>query len=183
MNIAGHEFPLELEYFMFPAPFFEIPDMEELAKLAQLPQLTGASFGDSNLNDAGLQALAKCPRLTNLDLQGTAITNHGLSYLAALPALKYLRLKDNLQLTDACLPGLLAFPSLLEIHLQETAVTTAGLTALAPHPTLSHIVLGLHRGNHDMDGLCAVSTSMPTCTILVKGYGEFLGGKYEGRIF
>jgi hypothetical protein len=183
MNIAGQDFAVDLEYFMFPYPFSEIPDMQELEKLAALPQLTGASFADSNLDDAGLKALAKCPQLINLDLQGTQITDQGLACLAALPHLKYLRLKDNWQLTDACMPTLLAFPSLLEIQGQETSVTAAGLNALLSHLTLSHVVVSLHHDNYTQEALLAFSMQRPSCTVLVKGYGEFLAGKYEGRFF
>ncbi len=183
MNIAGQDFDDDLEYFAFPYPFSEIPDMQELEKLAALPRLTGASFGDSNLDDKGLQALAKCPQLTNLDLQGTQITDRGLSYLATLPHLKYLRLKDNWQLTDACMPALLAFPNLLEIQLQETSVTAAGLNVLLSHPTLSSVIVSLHKGNFELESLLAFSLQKPSCSVLVKGFGEFVSGHYEGKPF
>lgn len=183
MIIAGQDFADDLEYFQFPYPFSEIPNMQELEKLAAFTKLTGASFGDSNLNDAGLKALAKCTKLINLDLQGTQISDHGLPYLAALPHLKYLRLKDNWQLTDACMPALLAFPSLVEIQLQETSVTAAGLNVLSSHPTLSHVIVSLHQGNYALESLLAFSLQKPICTVLVKGYEEFVNGQYQGKPF
>ncbi len=183
MNIAGQDFAMDTEYFMFPDPFSEIPDMQELEKLAGFPRLSGASFGDSNLDDRGLEALSKCARLSNLNLQGTAISDAGIRHLAALPALKYLRLKDNWQLTDACASALMAFPCLQEVQLQETSVTIAGIISLLQHPSLSHIVVSPRNGNEDHAQLLALSASRPDCSILVKGYGEYSGGKYHGRIF
>ena len=95
IHISGIGFLRDLTHFSFPWPHREINDMSELGKLALFPDLTSASFTDTNLDDRGMYYLCMSKGIENLCLQGTAITNRGIQYLAELPRLKHLRLKNS----------------------------------------------------------------------------------------
>lgn len=152
----------------------------ELEKLKLLPELSGASFSGSDLNDAGLAILCELSKLEQLDLQGTEITNDGLCGLKKLLSLKYLRLKENDQLTNSCILHLKQIKSLCELQIQETGIDQDGLDRLAGMSSLQRIVLSAHGGNFTYERLLKLSLALPACTILAKGHGEFLNGRFDG---
>lgn len=152
----------------------------ELEKLKLLPELNGASFSGSDFNDAGLAVLCRFPKIESLDLQGTEITNDGLCELKKLSALKYLRLKENNQLTNSCILHVKQIRHLCNLQIQETGITQDGLDRLAGMPFLKNIVLSVWQGNFTYERLKALSLALPACTILAKGHGEFLNGEFEG---
>ncbi len=152
----------------------------ELEKLKLLPELSGASFSGSDLKDAGLAVLCGVSRLETLDLQGTEITNDGLCELKKLASLKYLRLKENPQLTNLCILHLKQIRNLGDLQIQETGIDQDGLDRLAGMTSLQRIVLSVYEGNFIYEGLLKLSLTLPGCTILAKGHGEFLNGTFEG---
>jgi hypothetical protein len=152
----------------------------ELEKLKLLPELRGASFSGSDLNDAGLALLCGLSQLENLNLQGTEITNDGLCELKKLESLKYLRLKENPQLTNSCILHLKQIRNLCDLQIQETGIDQDGLNRLAGMSSLQNIVLSVYQGNFTYEGLVKLSLALPACTILAKGHGEFLNGIFEG---
>lgn len=156
-------------------------DKRELEKLKLLPELSGASFSGSDLHDAGLAVLCGLSQLENLDLQGTEITNDGLCELKKLRLLKYLRLKENPQLTNSSILHVKQIPNLCDLQIQETGIDQNGLDRLAGMVSLERIVLSVHDGNFTYEGLLKVSRALPACTILAKGHGEFLNGTFEGN--
>lgn len=156
-------------------------NIRELEKLKLLPHLKGASFSGSDLDDKGLAVLCRLPQLENLDLQGTEITNDGLCELKKLPSLKYLRLKENDQLTNSCILHLKQIRSLCDLQIQETGIGQDGLDRLEGMASLRNLVLSVYQGNFHYERLLKLSLALPACSILAKGHGEFLNGRFEGR--
>src|SRR5262249_8787350 len=142
--------------------------------------LKSASFCGTNLDDVGLEHVSQVATLENLDLQDTKITNDGLAHLARLPRLAYLRLKENNQLTNQCVPHLLHLPHLTELQIHETSIDQQGLQTLASMTNLRNIIVYVWNNNYTFDGLLALSARMPNCTILAKGHGDFVGGRFHG---
>lgn len=180
IKIGSQHYPKHLTYLVWHYGD-SIQNKRELEKLKLLPELSGASFSGSNLNDAGLAVVCGLSKLEKLDLQGTEITNDGLCGLKKLTSLNYLRLKENWQLTNSCILHLKQIPSLCNLQIQETGITQDGLDRLAGMPSLRDIVLSVRDGNFTYERLLTLSLSLPGCAILAKGHGEFLDGQFEGE--
>ncbi len=112
--IDGESFDGSITHFRFAA-YHRIGDMDELGKLSLLPNLTSATLDGTGLDDEGLAHVAGVASLESLSLQESNVSDAGLGYLTQLPMLKYLRLKDNPQLTNACVPHLCRLRSLTEL--------------------------------------------------------------------
>ena len=177
--INGEAFVDSIGHFSLSGSHIE--NMAELAKLRLFPNLSSASFPDTNLDDVGLAHVAQVHTLENLNLQGTQISDDGLACLRALPNLRYLRLKDNPQLTNRCVPHLARLPRLVDLGVHETSIDQHGLEQLVGLGTLRGICVDVSYAKYTFDGLLALSARMPGCTILAKGHGEFLGGQFDGE--
>jgi hypothetical protein len=157
-----------------------IGDMGELAKLRAFTSLKSASFCGSGLDDDGLRYVSYVQTIENLDLQDTRISNEGLSVLERLPNLKYLRLKENAQLSNECIPHLLKLKQLVDLQIHETSIDQDGVNQLVVMDTLRDICLDVWKDNYSFDKLLVLSIRMPRCRILAKGRGEFLQGDFSG---
>lgn len=179
IKIGSHWYETGLEYFVLPYGD-SVRKTSILPALRQLPNLKGASFGGSDLNDTGMEILCELPQLENLDLQDTQITNDGLCGLKKLKHLKHLRLKENPQLNNSCILHLKQVPSLQTLQIHDTSINQDGLDRLAGMPSLNDIVLSVHNGNYTYEKLLRLSLALPHCRILAKGQGEFLNGAFDG---
>lgn len=179
LQIDHVSFDTTLDYFAFPL-FHHISDMAELARMRDLPRLTGASFAATNLDDDGLFHVAGVPAIENLNLQETKISNDGLAHLARLPRLTHLRLKGNRQLTNRCIPHLVRLQALVDLQIHETSIDQEGLNPLVALSNLRDLCLYVCDDNYSFDALIELSTRMPACTILAKGRGEFCDGSFRG---
>lgn len=157
-----------------------VREASSLLALRELPNLKGASFGGSDLNDAGMEMLCELSQLENLDLQDTQITNDGLCGLKKLKQLKHLRLKENPQLNNSCILHLKQIPSLQTLQIHDTSINQDGLDRLAVMSSLKDIVLSVYDGNFTYERLLRLSFALPHCRILAKGQGEFLNGAFDG---
>jgi len=72
---------------------------KELAKLAQLPQLSFLDLSDAAIDSAGLAELLQCPNIRHLCLDGTDLTSKDFVALSQFPRLSYLRIDPN-QVSD-----------------------------------------------------------------------------------
>jgi Leucine-rich repeat (LRR) protein len=176
--IGSQSYEEGIDYLIWP--YGDSVQKKELEKLKLLPNLRGASFSGSNLNDEGMAVLCELSSLENLDLQGTEITNDGLCGLKQLTQLKYLRLKENWQLTNSCILHLKQIHSLCDLQIQETGISQDGLDRLSGMTSLQWIVLSVDDGNFTYERLLELSKKLPACAILAKGHGEFLNGKFKG---
>ena len=179
VEIDQTTFEIDIEYFSFPS-FHRIGDMDELAKLSMLPRLRSASFYGTQLDDRGLVHISRVATIENLDLQDTLVTNAGLAHVARLPRLKYLRLKENNQLTNDCVPHILRMTALVDLAIHETSIDQRGANQLTALPNLRDLCVDVHDDKYTFDGLRDLSTRMPSCRILAKSRGEFLAGEFEG---
>jgi hypothetical protein len=164
ISIDGKLFDPSIAYFSFGL-YHQIGDMRELAKLRGFANLKSANFCGSGLDDVGLRYVSAVPTIESLDLQDTRISNDGLRGLERLPNLKYLRLKENSQLSNECVPHLLKIKRLVDL-------TVMG--------TLTDICLDVWGDNYSFDALLDLSARMPQCRILAKGRGEFWQGEFSG---
>ncbi len=185
MSSSGHNITIGFQSYEEGAdyiswPYGDLIKKKDLEKLKLLPNLRGISFSGSNLNDEGMDVLCELSLLEKLDLQGTEITNDGLCGLKKLTQLKYLRLKENWQLTNSCILHLKQIRSLCDLQIQETGITQDGLNRLCGMSSLQNIVLSVDDGNFMYEKLLELSKNLPTCAILAKGHGEFLNGKFKG---
>ena len=155
--------------------------MDDLRKLALLPNLKSASFCGTNLDDVGLEHISHAATLENLNLQDTSISDDGLAHLTRLPRLHSLRLKGNRQLTNQCVPHLLRLTTLTDLQIHETAIDQRGLANLQGMANLRKICVDVWDNNYTFDGLRALSARMIECTILAKGRGEFSQGQFHGQ--
>jgi hypothetical protein len=179
ISIDGKLFDPSSEHFSFDL-FHRIGDMRELANLRGFVNLKSAAFRDTILDDVGLRYVSDVPTIEKLDLQHTRVTNEGLSVLERLAKLKYLRLKDNAQLSNECIPHLLKLKQLENLQIHETSIDQYGLSDLAAMDSLRSICLDVYEGNYTFDKLLDLSTRMPQCLILAKGRGEFSQGEFSG---
>lgn len=177
--VDGQMFDSSIQHFSFKASH-RIGDMNELTKLAMFEGVRSASFVLTDLNDVGLRAVTSISTIENLNLQETEVTDEGLGLLEALPRLTQLRLKGNTQITNKCVPHLLKLTMLENLQIQETSIDQAGLYDLVPMKQLAEICIEVWNDNFTFDRLSQLSEKMPWCTILVKGKGQFRGGKFEG---
>jgi hypothetical protein len=172
IEICGQSFDLDREHFSFEWPFTVIEEMSELAKLKKFPKLKSASFGSTNLNDAGLAFLCENTAIESLDLQDTQISNEGIVCLSRLKKLNYLRLKENYQLDDACMSSINKLEQLVDLQIHGTNITQNGLEMLTSQ-TLRNLLIN----PIDKAILLPLSKKLPQCSILIKGKAEFLNGK------
>lgn len=179
VQIDSQVFDAAIEHFSFPL-YHEIKNMDELAKLRLLSRLRSANFSGTNLDDRGLLHVAGVATIDHLDLQDTKISNDGLAHLPSLPRLRYLRLKDNRQLTNDCIPHILRLEALVELQIHETSIDQDGVNQLASLQNLRDICLDIWGDNVSFQSLLRLSARMPQCTILVKGRGEFCDGTFDG---
>jgi hypothetical protein len=179
ITIDGQPFNPSSEFFTFDGDH-QIGDMRELAKLREFTNLKSASFWATGLDDVGLRFVSDVPTIENLNLQDTRISNEGLSVLERLPGLKYLRLKENRQLSNACIPHLLKLKQLVDLQIHETSIGQDGLSQLVVMDNLVDICLDVWKDNYSFDALLDLSFRMPRCTILAKGRGEFFQGEFRG---
>jgi hypothetical protein len=110
----------------------------DLARLAELPLLTGLNLDGSAVNDEGLAFLANLRRLKHLSLRKTRLTNLGLAHLRALINLEALNL-DSTAVSDAGMIELAELPRLIELSLNETQATGKGLGNLSPRLVILRI--------------------------------------------
>jgi hypothetical protein len=178
LSIDGREFDSKIIHFAFPEPMPIIRDMQELAKLPFFSNLKSASFTDSNLNGTGLSWVCDCFLLENLNLQSTQIMDTDLRSLLKIKNLKYLRLKDNPQLTDNAISYLISITTLMDLQLQETSITENGLRLMQNMPCLNQMILSDDPARFTKSGLLEISKNLPNTTLLIKGVGEYLAGKF-----
>jgi hypothetical protein len=178
--IDGELFDPSCGHFSFSV-FHKISDMTELTKLRAFTNLKSASFFASGLDDVGLRYVADVPTIENLNLQDTRISNEGLSVLERLPYLKYLRLKENAQLSNECIPHLLKLKQLVDLQIHETSIDQYGVEQLVAMGNLTDICLDVWKDNFSFDKLLDLSNRMPQCRILAKGRGEFYQGEFRGK--
>ncbi len=171
-DLGGEHFALK-----FDNSFKEV---EHLFSLRQIKRLVSANFSSSDLNDNGLLILSNFIELDNLNIQDTQITNEGIKYLKKLKNLKFLRLKENPQLTNECIFNLIEIESLQDLQIQETSITEEGLKNLLILKNLRNITLDVSGNNYTFEGLLQLSIDIPDCNILAKGGGVFQNGKFEG---
>lgn len=155
--------------------------MDDLRKLALLPNLRSASFCGTNLDDVGLEHVSHAATLEILDLQDTKISNCGLAHLARLPRLRSLRLNRNRQLTNQCVPHLLRLTSLTDLQIHETAIDQCGLANFEGMTSLRNICVDVRDNKYTFDGLLTLSARMTECTIRANGRGEFSQGQFHGQ--
>lgn len=176
IEICGEVFKKEIDHFSFDIYFSEILNMEELQKLQELPNITSASFSDTNLNDTGLKYLIhNCPNLNNLNLQDTKISNHGIKYLALCEHLTILRLKGNDQLTDDCIDSINILHHLENLQVQETSISVEGLKRLKSQK-LKDLIINW-RDTDTREAFMEVSSRLKECSIIVKGKMNLLHGE------
>ncbi|MCG8576835.1 MAG: hypothetical protein MI810_18285 [Flavobacteriales bacterium] len=174
ISICNQEFDEDLSYFTFDT-HFKISDMEELQKLKEFRNLQIASFDTTNFNDTGIKYLVEnAPNIDNLSLQNTKISDDGIKYLTQLKQLKYLRLKENRQLTNKCVPSFNLCHDLIDLQLHETSVTIDGLNQLKL-PKLENLMFDFK--GKDFGAVEELSKRLPQCNILIKGKAEFEGGR------
>lgn len=102
---------------------------EDLAALAELPDLAWLRLGGTPVDDAGLAHLSGIASLEKLNLEKTKITDAGLAHLAGLENLTYLNLYGT-EIGDAGLDHLQGLKKLQKLYLWQTKVTDAGVEAL-----------------------------------------------------
>jgi hypothetical protein len=180
IKIGNHNYDTTSEHFSLKWGE-SLNNFNELSYLNQFPNLTSATFTSTNLNDEGLAHVSNCRGIENLNLQDTEITNDGLKYLQNLKLLKYLRLKENSQLTDDCIPHLLELDYLHNLQIQETSITENGLKKLTALQYLEMLVIHVFDNNYTFEGLLQISHELPDCEILAKGNGSFRNGEFNGK--
>jgi hypothetical protein len=178
IRVGAESFSSSIEHFSFALDHIENAD--DLKNLLLFPNLRSASFGGTNLDDVGLKHVSRVLTLEDLNLQCTSITDDGLAYLENLHGLRHLRLKENPQLTNACVPHLLRLSALVDLQIHETSIDQHGLNRLDSMKNLRGICIDVWRENYSFEMLLALSVRMPACTILAKGRGEFLQGRFDG---
>lgn len=179
IKIGNHYYDINSTHFILEWGE-SLSNFDELSYLNQFPNLTSATFTNTNLNDEGLAIVCSCSKIKYLDLQDTEITNNGIQYLQNLN-LEYLRLKDNLQLTDECVPYLIELDYLEDLQIQETSITENGLKKLMALQYLQKLTIHVWDNNYTFEGLLQISRELPEdCELLAKGNGSFYNGEFEG---
>lgn len=180
IKIGKNFYDLESEHFTLKLDN-TFKDVEQLFILRQFTQLSSANFSGSDLNDDGLFILSNFLELDNLNLQDTQITNEGTKYLKKLKNLKYLRLKENPQLTNECISNLIEIESLKDLQIHETSINQNGLKKVTVMKGLQDITLDVFEDNYTFEELLQLSIEIPNCNILAKGDGIFFNGNFEGE--
>lgn len=176
IEICGQSFDPSSSYFSFEWPFTEIENMFELEKLTGFFNLTEVSLGSTNLDDAGLEIVCRNTGIENLNLQDTHISDDGIKYLSRLPNLKYLRLKENDQLTNGCIEYLNQISNLLDLQIHETSIDQKGLELLNISQ-LEDVLVNVRNENYSFEFLEGLSRRLSGCKVLAKGKAEFLNGE------
>lgn len=181
IKIGNHFYDINSEHFCLKWGE-SLSNFNELSYLNQFLNLRSATFTNTNLNDEGLAIVSNCSMIDNLNLQDTEITNEGIQHLQNLYSLKYLRLKENFQLTDECVPYLIELDRLTNLEIQETSITENGLKKLTALEYLEKITIYIRDNNYTFEGLLQISSELPEdCELLAKGNGAFYNGKFEGK--
>jgi len=113
---------------------------DDIACLADLPELFEVEIYRSPVTDAGLEHLEGLTNLKTLYLRKTLITDDGLERLKTLTNLEELML-DHSQITDAGLEHIKEFTNLKKLWLGETQITDAGLEHLQELSNLEQMCL------------------------------------------
>lgn len=150
IKIGNHYYDINSEHFCLKWGE-TLSNFNELSYLNQFPNLRSATFTNTNLNDKGLALVSNCSKIDNLNLQGTEITNEGIQYLQNLYTLRYLRLKDNLQLTDECVPYLIGLENLENIEIQETSITENSLKKLTALKYIEKLIIYVQDNNYTFE--------------------------------
>ncbi|NQU21293.1 MAG: hypothetical protein HQ567_08425 [Candidatus Nealsonbacteria bacterium] len=138
---------------------------DDLACLAELPNLARLYLADTRTTDAGLKYIRGLSQLRRLSLHGTPLTDAGLAQLAGLSTLEvldlhhtrvtdagmvhlgrlgnltYLNLGCNPGVTDVGLARLKGLSRLAELDLTQTSISDAGLAYLREMPALASVKL------------------------------------------
>jgi hypothetical protein len=155
--------------------------MDDLRKLALLPNLRSASFRRTNLDDIGLGHVARSATLETLDLQDTKISDDGLAQLAGHPRLRAVLLTGNQQLTSRCVTHLARLANLADLQIHGTGIDERGLADLEGVPGLRNVGVDVRDNNYTFNGLLTLSARMPRCIIRADGRGAFSQGQFEGQ--
>lgn len=103
---------------------------QDLASLANSPDIEELRLGGTSITDRGLDQLLSLKELQRLDISLTGITDAGLERLRNLPKLDTLWLGGT-KVSDAGLNSLAELASLREIYAKNTAITAAGIRDFA----------------------------------------------------
>jgi hypothetical protein len=115
---------------------------DELALLADMPNLVELNLAGTNVGDAQMALVAKLPHLRVLKLQKTAITDAGLKPLRSLSNLEVLNLYGT-QVSDQGLAELAGLKKLRRLYVWDTKVTEMGAKKLAGAIPGLHVELGI----------------------------------------
>ncbi|MCS7016123.1 MAG: hypothetical protein RMJ19_03160 [Gemmatales bacterium] len=115
---------------------------DELALLAEMPNLIELNLAGTNIGDAQLNWVAKLSHLRVLKLQRTAVTDAGLKLLRSLPQLEVLNLYGT-QVTDQGLAELGGLKKLKRLYVWGTKVTETGARKLMAAIPGLHVELGI----------------------------------------
>ncbi|GBD35949.1 hypothetical protein HRbin36_01065 [bacterium HR36] len=102
---------------------------DELALLADIPNLVELNLAGTNVGDAQMLLVGKLPHVRVLKLQKTAVTNVGLKSLRSLRYLEVLNLYGT-QVSDQGLAELASLKRLKRVYVWETKVSEAGANKL-----------------------------------------------------
>jgi len=179
IKICGETFDKNSSHFRFRT-IGRIPKMKVLKQLKEFENLTSVSFNDTNLDDKGLAYIVECEHIDNLNLQLTKVSDKGLALLANLKDLKYLRLKENHQLTNNCMQHINKLKNLIDLQIHDTNIDKFGLEELdLKH--LESLIVDIWENNHSYESLLSLSKRLPKCCIVAKGRGEFNNGVFDGE--
>lgn len=128
-----------------------------------LTRLSGVSFDDTAVTDAGLAHLSGLTKLLQVSVNGTAVTDAGLAHLRELTDLRYLFVCHT-GVTDAGLIHLRGMQKLQFLYLDRTAVTDAGLKHLDELTGLKELRLR-HTQVTDA-GVAELQRTLPNVTII-----------------
>lgn len=71
--------------------------------------------------------------------------------------------------------------NLKELQIQETSINYEGLKKLSKIKSLKDVCLEVYDDNYTYENLIELSAEMSNCTILTKGNGLLLNGKFDGK--
>ena len=116
------------------------PKDDDLAIIAEFPDIERLDFFKSSLDDAGLVHLKGLTNLKSLAMGSTKITDAGLVHLRDMTQLDYLGLRAC-NITDAGIVHLRKMTNLSGLFLAETKVTDAGLIHIQHLKSLDRLYL------------------------------------------
>ncbi len=109
---------------------------EDMAKIAQLPDVETISLEGSAFNDETCAPLAKMKKLKSVTVNNANIQDQTLEMLATLPELTYLDIRRDLKLNNASLEILQKMPKLTELHAHYNSFTNSGVNKISKVQTL-----------------------------------------------